>query len=114
MPRGWDPSALPIVPLDGKTWTIAEAVKVLDLNPKQGMTLRNTIQHTHVFPVGRRRSTVPAKPIGTGRYDSTGIQKNGRLAKVYRADDLIELVELLGLNGPRYLASEPSPSDATA
>jgi len=116
MPRGWDPGVLPVVPFSGHTWTVAEAIKILTLNDKQGRMLRNSIQYTHVFPVGRRRSTLPAKPVGDGQYDSSGLQRVGRYAKVYRAEELIELVELLGLNGPRYLESGTalSPSDAAA
>jgi hypothetical protein len=112
VPRGWSPDALPVTPLDGKTWTVAEAVKVLDLNDKQALALRNGIKYTHVFPVGRRRSTAPCRPPGDRYYSNKG-GSQGRYAKVYRAEELIELVELLGLNGPRYLKTEAVPTVAT-
>ena len=109
MPRGWSPDSLPVTPLDGKTWTVAETVKILDLNSRQALALRNGIQFTHVFPVGRRRSTEPTRPPGDRTYSSKG-GKQGRYAKVYKADELIELVELLGLDGPRYALSERQPT----
>lgn len=111
MPRGWDPGVLPVVPLDGETWTVAEACLVLGLNSKQGMALRNSIQYTHVFPVGQRRSTAPSRPPGDKTYSSKGDTQRGRYAKVYKAEELIELVELLGLEGPRYVGEPPAPLD---
>jgi hypothetical protein len=111
VPRGWSPDALPITPLDGKTWTVAEAEKVLDLNERQALALRNGIKYTHVFPVGRRRSTTPCRPPGDRTYSSKG-GRQGRYAKVYRAEELIELVELLGLNGPKYINDGRGPAAA--
>lgn len=107
--RGWLPDSLPQVPMDGRYWTLAEAASVLDLNQTQATMLRAMINCTHVFPVGRRKSTVPARPPGDKYYSSKG-GKAGRMAKVYPADQLIELVELLGLNGPKYVKPEPVPA----
>lgn len=99
--RNWDAGGqLPVVPLDGKSWTVAETAKILGLSDMQARKLRKEIPYSHLFAVGKRRSTVQV-------YSEIG-DKRGRFAKVYKAEELIELVELLGLYGPRYV--EPSSS----
>lgn len=84
----WTSNTAPVVGNDPNLWTIAEAAVALGLTPAEVRTLRAKIIYTHVFPVGKRKSMITS--IG---YDRT--PKQGRYAMVYRASELIELVELL-------------------
>lgn len=93
----WTSETVPIVGNDPTLWTIAEAAVALGLTPSEVKSLRGRINHTHVFPVGRRKSMISAT-------DHSYTPNRGRFAKVYRASELIEVIELLciGPKKPRH------------
>lgn len=85
----WSSENIPAVGNDPRLWTIAEAAMALGLTPRETVVLRQKLAYTHVFPVGRRRSMI-------GSVDGSHSSGNrGRYAKVYRASELIEVIELL-------------------
>lgn len=100
----WKAEELPIVGNDPELWSVAEAGMILGLSHLQLTRLRTQIRFTHAFPVGRRRSAVAVF--------NPNPAPQGRMAKVYRAEELIELVEFLAL-GTRYTA-RPHPLDGTS
>jgi hypothetical protein len=78
---GWSSTGLPTVGDRADLWTVAEAASLLgppDLNQTQ---VRSLIRMASLQPAGKRRTTCYGTP--------------GRHARVYKADELIELYDTL-------------------
>lgn len=91
MTRGWTSADLTVVGDDEHLWTIADAARYLGPLPNDPPTLPIPAVETklriltaalHLEPCGKRRTSKPGRP--------------GRYARAYRAQDIIELYEVLG------------------
>jgi len=90
MTRGWSSQDLPIACRDEFTWTVADAAEIMgpapgdppDLPPQAVRTKLRILARFHLTPVGKARTSPPGHP--------------GRYARVYDAQDFIDLYELMG------------------
>jgi hypothetical protein len=90
MKRGWTSADLIAVGEDDTLWTVAEAARLMGPLPNDPPTLPPAAVETklriltcafHLQPCGKRRTSKPGRP--------------GRYARVYHAQDIIELYEML-------------------